>query len=102
MLVLRDVLGFHAAELTLPPDKGPILGTAAITGLDLRALGANTPYFDGVKGIPVLASASTEFRIEASGKLGYAAFDIAARGEIPFAAMKSKALHLNSFRLVGR
>ena len=29
------------ADLTLPPDKGPITGTLAITGLDLRALGAN-------------------------------------------------------------
>jgi len=31
-----------------------------------------------------------------------AAFDIAAHGEIPFAAMKTKALHINNLRLVGR
>ncbi len=90
------------AEFTMPPDKGPIAGSVAVTGLDLRALGRNTKFFDAVKDMPVLASASTTFRVEPGGKLGFAAFDITARGEIPFAAMKSKALHLNSFRLVGR
>jgi len=90
------------ADLTLPPAKGPILGTVTVTGLDLRALGENAAYFSGVKNIPLVASASTEFRIEPGGKLGFAAFDIIARGEIPFAAMKTKALHLNRVRLVGR
>jgi hypothetical protein len=90
------------AELTLPPDKGPILGSVAITKLDLRALGANAPFFSGVKNLPVVASASTEFRINPGGRLGSAAFDITARGEIPFAAMTGKALHLSSLRLVGR
>ncbi|HWM61914.1 MAG TPA: hypothetical protein VNN98_07165, partial [Rhizomicrobium sp.] len=90
------------ADLTLPPDKGPILGNVAITGLDLRALGANAAFFSGVKNLPVVASASTEFRIDPGGKLASAAFDITARGEIPFAAMTGKALHLSSLRLVGR
>jgi len=86
----------------MPPDKGPILGSATITGLDLRALAANTPYFDGVKDMPVLASASTEFRVESGGKLSFAAFDITAHGEVPYAALKTKALHINNLRLVGR
>ncbi|MCU1464027.1 MAG: hypothetical protein JWO37_4102, partial [Acidimicrobiales bacterium] len=90
------------ADITLPPSKGPVLGTVSVTGLDLRALGANSPFFAGVKNLPVVASASTEFRVEPGGKLGFAAFDIIARGEIPLAAMKSKALHLSSLRLVGR
>jgi hypothetical protein len=90
------------ADLTLPPDKGPVLGSVAITGLDLRALGANAPFFSGVKNLPVVASASTEFRIDPGGRLASAAFDITARGEIPFAAMTGKALHLSSLRLVGR
>ena len=37
-----------------------------------------------------------------AGKLVCAAFDLAARGEIPFAPLKSKALHISSLRLVGR
>jgi hypothetical protein len=90
------------ADLTLPPDKAPILGTVAITGLDLRALGANSKLFAGVKNLPVVVSASSTFRIESGGKLEMAAFDIAAKGEIPYAAMKNKALHINTLRLIGR
>jgi hypothetical protein len=90
------------AEITMPPGKGPIAGSMAVTGLDLRALGRNTKFFDGVKDLPVTVSASSEFRIDAGSKLGMAAFDLAATGEVPFAAMKGKALHLDSLRLVGR
>jgi hypothetical protein len=89
-------------QLSLPPDKGPVLGHVAVTGLDLRALGNNAKLFDGVKDIPIVASASTEFRVESGGKLSFAAFDITAHGEIPYAAMKTKALHINNLRLVGR
>ena len=49
----------------LPPDKGPITGTLAVTGLDLRGAGRATPnFFDGVKTCPMMASASTNFRVE--------------------------------------
>jgi AsmA-like C-terminal region/Protein of unknown function len=90
------------AELTLPPGKGPVLGTVAVTGLDLRGLGSNAKMFEVVKNLPVVVSASTKFQVDPGSKLAFAAFDIIARGEIPYAAMKSKALHLNSLRLVGR
>ena len=79
-----------------------MLGHVAVTGLDLRALGSNAKLFDGVKDIPIVASASTEFRVESGGKLSFAAFDITAHGEVPYAAMKTKALHINNLRLVGR
>ena len=91
-----------SADLTLPPAKGPVLGRVTVTGLDLRGLGANAPMFAGVKNIPILVSASTQFRMDPGGKLESAAFDIAAHGEIPFAAMKGKALHIDGLRLVGR
>ncbi|MBA2587245.1 MAG: hypothetical protein H0U98_01330 [Alphaproteobacteria bacterium] len=89
-------------EINMPPDNGPVAGSVAVAGLDLRALGRNTSFFDGVKHLPVVVSASSEFRIDAGSKLGMAAFDLAATGEVPFAAMKGKALHLHSLRLVGR
>jgi Protein of unknown function/AsmA-like C-terminal region len=89
------------AELSVPPGKGPVLGNLTVTGLGLQALGANSAFFDGVKNFPITVSASTNFRIDAAGALGFAAFDIAARGEIPFAALKGKALHVTSLRLVG-
>ena len=90
------------AEITIPPGAGPIAGSVAVTGLDLRALGRNAKFFEGVKNLPLVVSVSSEFRIDAGSKLGMAAFDLAATGEVPIAAMKGKALHVNSLRLVGR
>jgi hypothetical protein len=90
------------AEITIPPGAGPITGSMAVTGLDLRALGRNAKFFEGVKNLPMVVSASSDFRIDAGSKLGMAAFDLAATGEVPVAAMKGKALHINSLRLVGR
>ncbi|MFO1247905.1 MAG: DUF3971 domain-containing protein [Alphaproteobacteria bacterium] len=90
------------AEITMPPGNRPIAGNVSVTGLNLRALGRNTKFFGAVKNLPVTVSASSAFRIGAGGKLEMAMFDVAAIGEVPFAAMKDKALHLNSLRLVGR
>jgi len=90
------------ADFTLPPGNGPVLGHANFAGLDLRGLGANAAMFAGVKDIPVVLSASTQFRMRSTGKIEEAAFDITAHGEVPFAVMKSKALHIDSLRLVGR
>jgi hypothetical protein len=101
-VMVSGAMAHATADLTMPPANGPVLGRVAVTGLDLRALGRNARMFEGVKDMPVVASASTEFRIDPGSKLAFAAFDIAARGEIPYAAMKSKALHLESLRLVGR
>ncbi len=58
--------------------------------------------FDGIKSVPLVASASSNFRIDPNGALGAADFDIMARGEIPWAHLKDKALHVRSLRLVGR
>ena len=39
-----------------------------------------------------LASASTSFRVAADSSLAFAAFDITAHGEVPFAPAKGKTL----------
>jgi len=101
-VALSGHLARITADLTLPPAKGPILGTAAVTGLDLRGLGSNAKLFESLKNLPVIASASAGFRIDPGNVLTSANFDVTARGEIPYAAMTSKALHLDSLRLVGR
>jgi hypothetical protein len=90
------------ADVTMPPSGGPVLGTFTVTALDLRALGSNAKMFEILKNIPVMASASAQFRMDPGGKLGFAAFDVTAHGEIPYAAMRGKALHVSSLRLVGR
>ena len=93
-------------DLTMPPANrqgvGQVRGKIAITALDLRALGRSAKMFEAVKDIPVTASLSADFGADPTGKLAFAAFDLTARGEIPFAALKSKALHLGALRLVGR
>jgi hypothetical protein len=101
-VTLSGRIAHVSADFTLPPGNGPVQGKATFTGLDLRGLGANAAMFAVVKEIPVVLSASTQFRMLSTGKVEEAAFDITAHGEIPYAAMKSKALHLNSLRLVGR
>jgi Protein of unknown function/AsmA-like C-terminal region len=100
-VIASDRTAHITAELTIP-DKGPVLGKVSVTGLDLRGLGANALMFADVKDMAVLVSASTQFRIAANGRLEAAAFDIAAHGEIPFAALKTKSLHIDNLRLVGR
>ncbi|HWY66923.1 MAG TPA: DUF3971 domain-containing protein, partial [Rhizomicrobium sp.] len=108
------VMGGHSShmniDLTMPAQGqngqvaggGQLRGRASITGLDLRALGASAKMFERLKSIPMTASVSADFGADAAGKLSFAAFDLAARGEIPFAALKSKALHITSLRLIGR
>ena len=108
------VMGGHSShmniDLTMPAQGqngqvaggGQLRGRASITGLDLRALGASAKMFERLKTIPMTASVSADFGADAAGKLSFAAFDLAARGEIPFAALKSKALHITNLRLIGR
>src|SRR6185503_10878033 len=45
---------------------------------------------------------SADFGADPSGKLAFAAFDLTARGEIPYTAMRTKALHINNLHLIGR
>jgi hypothetical protein len=90
------------ADLALPPDKGPITGTLAISGLELKALGANASFFGGVRAFPVVASASTSFRVAPDNSLVFAVFDITAHGDIPFEPAAAKTLKISNLRLVGR
>ena len=83
-------------DFTLPPDKGPINGNVTITGLDLRGLGAHAPMF---KRRARMCRCWWIWRNSSSRRavtLGSADFDIAAAGQIPFAAMKDKALHVTA------
>lgn len=101
-VVLAGSKSHVTADLTVPPARGPIQGKASFTDLDLRGLGRSAPMFDGVKNIPLLTNAWAGFTIAPGGALTAADFDITARGEIPFEAMTSKALHIEALRLVGQ
>ncbi len=88
------------ANLTVPPASGPITGDVTVTGMDLRGLGTAAPMFAGIAKVPMTVNASTKFTVTGA-TLTKADFDISAAGEIPFNAMKSRALHVKTLRLVG-
>lgn len=90
------------ADVTLPPKDGPPSGTLTITGLDLRALGANAPKFASLKDLPVIAGLSSSFAFAPGGKLARADFDATAEGDVPFALFKGKVLHVDLLKLSGR
>jgi hypothetical protein len=90
------------ADLTLPPKDGPPAGTLTISGLDLRALGANAPKFAAVKNLPVIAGLTTRFAFAPGGKLARADFDATAEGDVPFALLKGKVLHVDLLKMSGR
>ena len=90
------------ADVTVPPNDGPISGSFTVSGLDLRALAANTPKFAVLKDIALVAYVSSRFRFGAGTKLDFAEFDATAKGETPFGLYKSPRLHVNALHLVGR
>ncbi|MDB5741612.1 MAG: hypothetical protein JWP16_2652, partial [Alphaproteobacteria bacterium] len=89
------------ADITLPAGRGDIRGNVNVTGLDLRGLGAAGGIFSGVKKLPVIMAASANFTVASGGALALADFDVTAHGDIPWAALKNKLLHVQGLRLVG-
>ncbi len=104
-LLLSGRTSHVTAELTVPPDnthgKQPVIGSVKIAGLDIRGLGAASKMFDSVRTIAITADASAGFSLAPGGALAAADFDITGRGQIPFAAMTGKALHVTALRLAG-
>jgi hypothetical protein len=89
------------ANMTLPPDKGPVVGDALITGLDLRALAANAPLFAPLSKLALSVNLAARYNVAPGAHLTSGTFDLTAAGELPFAALKSKALHVGQLRLTG-
>jgi hypothetical protein len=89
------------ADVLLPPRNGPLSGTLAVTGLDLRALAANAPKFALLRDYPITTSLNARFAFAADGRLGSADFDASASGEAPFNLLKGKRLHVRQLTLRG-
>ena len=88
-------------NFTLPPGNGPINGEATITRLDLRGLGAQAPMFADLRDIALSVNLAARFSIASGGHILGTDFDLAADGEVPFAALTGKVLHVRSLRLTG-
>src|ERR1700691_458987 len=89
------------ADMTLPPDQGPIVGDALITGLDLRALAANAEMFKPLGNMGLSVNLAARYSVAPGAHLTSASFDLTAAGGLPFAALKSKELHVRQLRLSG-
>ena len=89
------------ADLLLPADTGPISGSTTVSHLDLAALGANAPLFQPLRSLPLTTNLSVKFAIAQGGHVSQTDFDLSAAGDIPWRALKDKALHVRQLRLSG-
>jgi Protein of unknown function/AsmA-like C-terminal region len=95
----------HAAhvtgEFTIPSNKGPVKGSIALKGLDLRALGSDGRSFASVKDVGLILDMSTSFAFQGVHLLN-ADFGIGAKGAIPIAGLAHGSLKINDAQIVGR
>ena len=90
------------AELSFPPGKGAVNGTASMQGLDLRALAANSQNFTLVKDIALVADFSSAFQLGTGGRIAHADFNLKAKGTIPIAGLKGGDLKVQALEATGR
>ena len=88
-------------DLILPADNGPISGSATISHLDLAALASDAPLFRPLRLLPLTTDLSTHFVVVPGGHVSQTDFDLQASGDIPWAALRDKALHVRELRLAG-
>ena len=89
------------ADLTLPPDTGPLQGNVLVTGLDLRALAKNAPSFAVLKDIALSVNMAARFTVAPGARLTQAGFDVTAAGRAPLPGLKGGVLHVRQLHLNG-
>lgn len=83
----------------LPKGNGDVKGDVSITGLDVNALGWNSPSFAFLKPYALKTDITGSFTLQHGTRIRYADFGIGAKGTITsFGA----PMHVNAIRLVGR
>ena len=89
------------ADHDLPPDKGPISGNATITPSGSARAGRQCPAVPAAEHVALSTNLATRLQRGAGRPSHRADFDLTAAGDIPLAALKSKALHVRQLRLTG-
>ena len=89
------------ADIALPPGKGPVKGSALVTGLDPRALAMNAPMFAPLKDIALSVNLATSFTVAPGARIMAADFDMTAAGELPLTGLKGGILHVRQMHLNG-
>ncbi|HWA02081.1 MAG TPA: AsmA-like C-terminal domain-containing protein [Rhizomicrobium sp.] len=88
-------------EFKIPEKDGPVTGSVALKGLDLRALGANAKAFASVGRLGLVADLSASFAIDDFHLLS-ADFGIGAKGTLGIPGLKPGPLKVKALQLVGR
>ena len=88
-------------EFTIPPQKAPVKGAIALTGLDLRALGADSKAFASIKHVGLVIDMSMSFTV-LGVHLQNADFGIGAKGTLEIPGLEHGPLKIKDMQLVGR
>ena len=88
-------------EFTLPPKHGPVKGSVAIKGLDLRALGSDGNTFAAVKHLALVVDTSMSFTLQGA-HLVDAEFGIGASGALDVPGLAHGPLKVKSAQIDGR
>ena len=88
-------------EFTLPPRHGPVKGSVAIKGLDLRALGSDGNTFAAVKHLALIVDTSMSFTLQGA-HLVDAEFGIGASGALNVPGLAHGPLKIKSAQIDGR
>jgi Protein of unknown function/AsmA-like C-terminal region len=90
------------ADVAMPPENGPISGSVLITGLDPRALAANSSLFAPLRAVALNVSLAAQFTIAPGGaQIASADFDLTAAGDLPLASLKGGKIQVRQMRLGG-
>ncbi|HEX4859825.1 MAG TPA: DUF3971 domain-containing protein, partial [Rhizomicrobium sp.] len=88
-------------EFTLPPKHGPVKGSVAIKGLDLRALGSDGNTFAAVKHLALVVDTSMSFTLQGA-HLVEAEFGVGATGALDVPGLAHGPLKVKSMQIAGR
>ncbi len=89
------------ADMILPPQNGPISGNVLITGLDPRALAANSSRFAPLRNAALHVNLAAQYIVAPGTQITRADFDLTAAGDLPLASLKGGKLQVRQLRLSG-
>ncbi|HWA90036.1 MAG TPA: AsmA-like C-terminal domain-containing protein [Rhizomicrobium sp.] len=88
-------------EFNIPQGKAPVAGSLSVSGLDLRALGADSKSFASVKDIGLVVGMSASFKMQGVHILS-ADFGLDAKGALDVPGLIHGPLQVRSLQFAGR
>jgi Protein of unknown function/AsmA-like C-terminal region len=100
-VVLSGRTAHVKADVTMPPQNGSISGNVLITGLDPRALAANSSLFAPLRAVALSVNLAAQYTIAPGAQITRADFDLTAAGDLPLAPLKGGKFQVRQLRLSG-